>query len=81
MNAVATSVTAKASPARRTRPAKRKRAPTCRREVAVYDGQDFLGIVKIAGHATAYNPDGKRIGVFRSQEAAIAALDKPRVRP
>jgi hypothetical protein len=51
----------KASPTRRSRrSAKRKRAPTCRREVAVYDGQDLLGIVKIAGHATAYNPDGKR---------------------
>ena len=78
MSAAAT--LAKGSPARRTRPAKRKRAPTCRREVAVYDGQDLLGIVKIAGHAIAYNPDGKRVGIFASLEAATAALDKSRAR-
>jgi hypothetical protein len=66
---------AKKAPPRRGRRAK----PTCRREVAVYDGQDFLGSVKIADNVTAYDPDGKRVGVFVSLEAATAGLDKLRV--
>jgi hypothetical protein len=70
----AATVLAKKSPARRTR----KRAPTCRREVAVYNGQDFLGVVKIAGKATAFDSDGRLVGIFASLEAATAALDKPR---
>ena len=49
-----------------------------RRELAIYDGQDLVGTVKVAdtGNATAYNADGKRVGVFTSLQAAIDALDK-----
>jgi hypothetical protein len=33
-----------------------------------------------AGKATAYTPDGKRVGVFVSLQSAINALDKPGAR-
>jgi hypothetical protein len=56
------------------RQTKRNGAPACRREVAVYDGQEFLGIVKIAENITAYNRDGKRVGIFASAQAASDAL-------
>jgi hypothetical protein len=58
------------------RSAKRRRVPT-KREVAVYRGQTYLGTVKLAGKASAYAPNGKRVGVFTSLEAATDALDKP----
>jgi hypothetical protein len=76
------SVTAKPSPARRSRrPTKRNRAPTCRRELFVYDGTDLCGVVKITGKkATAFNCAGDRIGAFASLPAALAALDTPAVR-
>jgi hypothetical protein len=79
MNAATTSVTANASPARRSRRlAKRNHAPTCRRELFVYDGTDLVGVVKITGKkATAFNCAGDRIGVFTSLQAAIAAFDTP----
>jgi hypothetical protein len=65
---------------RRSRSKKAARTSTSRslrREVAVYSGQVHLGIVKIAGKATAYDSNGKRIGVFASLQAATDALDKP----
>jgi hypothetical protein len=65
---------AERSPAQRKRRAKRYRAPTCRRELAIYNGQELLGIVKIAENITAYDPDGRRVGVFTSLQAASDAL-------
>jgi hypothetical protein len=59
------------------RQAKGRRVPTrsCQREVAVYNGQILLGIVKIARKATAYDPDGKRVGIFATLKAASDALE------
>jgi hypothetical protein len=72
-------------PSRQSAKRKRRRAPTksCARELFVYNGQNLLGVIKIAGagKATAYNPDGKQLGTFASQHAAIAALGRPAVRP
>jgi hypothetical protein len=60
------------------RKGKRKRSSkkSCAREVAVYSGTTWLGMVKIAstGRATAFCPDGERIGVYTSQQAALDAL-------
>jgi hypothetical protein len=64
---------------------RKKRAPakSCARELFVYNGQDLLGVIKIAGagKATAYNPDGKQLGAFGSQHDAMVALDEAAVRP
>jgi hypothetical protein len=48
------------------------------RELAVYDGTDLVGTIKIAsdGKSTAHNAHGKRLGIFPSQRAASAALNK-----
>jgi hypothetical protein len=69
--------TANAKSSRRTTKRGRASAKTCRREVAIYDGQNLVGTVKIAdiGKATAYDANGKRLGVFATLEAASAALD------
>ena len=47
------------------------------RELSVYDGQEFVGTVKVSddGKARAFDRDGKRIGSFPSFEAASAALN------
>jgi hypothetical protein len=47
-----------------------------KRELAIYDGQICLGIIKVSedGKSTAYDPHGKRIGKFPSCKAATAAL-------
>jgi hypothetical protein len=52
-----------------------------RREVAIYDGMDLIGTVKIAadGKSVAYDPCGKRLGSFPTFQAASAAFDKPSV--
>jgi hypothetical protein len=49
-----------------------------RRELSVYDGTNLVGIIKIApdGKSAALNAFGKRLGVFPSQQAASAALNK-----
>jgi hypothetical protein len=46
------------------------------RELAIYDGQDCLGTIKVAedGTARVFDPRGKRLGLFPSFEAASAAL-------
>jgi hypothetical protein len=46
--------------------------------VSVYDGQTYLGSVRVGGHgdAVAYDADGKRIGSFPSERAAMAAFKK-----
>jgi hypothetical protein len=48
-----------------------------RRELAIYDGQNLVGIVKVAvdGRCTTLDARGKRVGVFPSQEDASDALD------
>lgn len=48
------------------------------RELSVYDGQELVGIIKVSedGKARAFDRDGKRIGSFRSFEAASAALNR-----
>jgi hypothetical protein len=57
---------------------KRRRAQTMarRREVAVYDGTNLIGTVKIAddGRSTAHDLLGKRVGSFGSLKAASDAL-------
>ena len=50
------------------------------REVSVYDGQKFIGTIKVADDGkktTAFDSDGKRVGTFPSFKAASAALSKP----
>jgi hypothetical protein len=49
------------------------------REVAVYDGQNLVGTVKVAsdGKAVAYDARGKRLGSFPTFQAASAAFEKP----
>jgi hypothetical protein len=44
------------------------------REVAVYNRQLYLGTIKLAGKATAFDSNGKRVGTFTSLEAASDAL-------
>lgn len=69
------------TPLRRSK--RKKRAPTKSsiRELALYDGQICLGVVKLGAKATAYDLDGLRIGTYATLEDATAALDKLRVRP
>jgi hypothetical protein len=57
------------------RQAKRKRTAG-KREVALYDGTNLVGTVKIAadGRSTAYDVLGKRVGSFGSLQAASDAL-------
>jgi hypothetical protein len=47
------------------------------RELAIYDGQECLGTIKIAedGTARAFDACGKRVGSFPSLKAASAALE------
>ena len=64
---------------RSQRSAKRKSAArAARREVAVYDDLNLLGIIKIAsdGKSTVYDPFGKRLGLFSSFQVASAAFNK-----
>jgi hypothetical protein len=52
------------------------------RELAVYDGQECLGTIKVgAGKAIAFDPRGKRLGSFPSLKAASAAFDPSIKRP
>ena len=46
------------------------------RELAVYDGQECIGAIKVAedGNHVAFDPSGKRLGSFPSLKAASAAL-------
>jgi hypothetical protein len=46
--------------------------------LAVYDGRDCLGTVKVGprGDAVAYDASGKRIGSFASEQAAMVAFRK-----
>lgn len=46
------------------------------RELFVYDGQEWLGTIKVAedGTVRAFDPNGKRIGSFPSVKTASAAL-------
>jgi hypothetical protein len=48
------------------------------RELALYDGQECIGTIKVAddGSARAFDRCGKRIGSFPSLKAASAALDQ-----
>lgn len=48
------------------------------RELAIYDGQECIGTIKVAddGKAVAFDRRSKRVGKFPSFEAARAALDK-----
>jgi hypothetical protein len=58
-------------------PISKTQARTHKARGRVYRGQTYLGTVKLAGKASAYAPNGKRVGVFTSLEAATDALDKP----
>lgn len=60
------------------RPTKHKRAPKKQRarELAIYSGQVYLGTIKLAGKATAFDSNGKRVGTFISLTAAADALGK-----
>ena len=59
-----------------------KRAPTsskpCRREFALYDGMNLIGVIKVAadGAAAAYTAPGKKLGSFPAYEAAYDAFNK-----
>lgn len=46
------------------------------RELSLYDGQEWLGTIKVADDGTvrAFDPRGKRLGSFPSLKAASAAL-------
>jgi hypothetical protein len=59
--------------------AKSRRAKPARASLlAVYDGQDCVGTVRVGvrGDAVAYGADGKRIGSFSSSATAAAALKR-----
>jgi hypothetical protein len=49
-----------------------------KRELAVYDGRECMGAIKVAddGTAVAFGASGKRFGTFRSLKAASAAFDQ-----
>ena len=67
---------------RSRRSTKSRRAPTrpSRRELALYDGMDWIGTIKIAADdkSVAYDTRGKRLGSFPNFEAASAAFPKPK---
>jgi hypothetical protein len=46
--------------------------------LTIYDGQTCLGSIRVGvrGDAVAYSVDGKRIGSFPSEQAALAAFNK-----
>jgi hypothetical protein len=54
-------------------------APPRMRELALYDGQECIGTIKVAddGSARAFDRRGKRLGLFPSLKAASAAFDIP----
>lgn len=64
---------------RRSTKSRRGATKPSRRELALYDGTNFVGVVKVgtAGAYVAYNPRGKRVGVFPSLQAASASLPRP----
>jgi hypothetical protein len=47
------------------------------REFSLYDGQNFIGTIKLAADGTteAFDLRGKRLGTFPSFRAATAAFD------
>jgi hypothetical protein len=49
-----------------------------KRELAVYDGRECMGTIKVAddGTAVAFAASGKCLGAFRSLKAASAAFDQ-----
>jgi hypothetical protein len=49
-----------------------------KRELAVYDGSECMGTIKVAddGTAVAFGASGKRLGAFRSLKDASAAFDQ-----
>jgi hypothetical protein len=53
------------------------------RELSLYDGQDLVGTIKVAGDGTAraFDPRGKRLGSFPSLKAATASFDSSVKRP
>jgi hypothetical protein len=77
---ISAEVATKTTSRRLKRPAlkspKRSSTKSSVRELALYDGQVCLGLVKIAGKVTAFSPDGERVGTFTSLQDATDALDK-----
>jgi hypothetical protein len=59
-------------------PSRRKAAkPAMARVLSIYDGQNFIGTVKVGadgGRVVAYDADGKRLGSFASVQAATLAF-------
>jgi hypothetical protein len=74
-------IRAKASPGHARRSTKRSRASSklCQREVALYDGMDWIGNIKIAadGKSAAYDTRAN-VWSFPNFEAASAAFPKPK---
>jgi hypothetical protein len=62
----------------KTAPISRRAKPAQASLLAVYDGQDCVGSVRVGvrGDAVAYGADGKRIGSFSSAATAAAALKR-----
>jgi hypothetical protein len=58
--------------------APRKQQPAQASLLAIYDGQNCLGTIRVGvrGDAVAYDANGKRIGAFASAQAATAAFKK-----
>jgi hypothetical protein len=61
-----------------TAPKKRRGRPAQASLLAVYDGRDCVGTVKVGtrGDAVAYDASGKRIGSLVSEQAAMVAFRK-----
>lgn len=59
-------------------PKKRRAKPGWASLLAVYGGQTCLGSIRVGvrGDAVAYDAKGKRLGCFRSAQAATAAFKK-----
>jgi hypothetical protein len=57
-------------------PKKRRTKPAQALLLAIYDGQDCLGTIRVGvrGDVVAYDAKGKRLGSFASAQAASAAF-------
>jgi hypothetical protein len=58
-------------------PKKHRAKPAQASLLAIYDGQNCVGTIRVGvrGDAVAYDPDGKRVGCFASATAAASALN------
>jgi hypothetical protein len=68
------------SPLRRSIKRKRVSTKSCAREVALYDGQILVAIIRVSGNGKciAFDADDKRLGSYPTLQAATNALHAAR---